>query len=81
MVTLGGDCHKRTHTLVAVDDNGQQLGAKVVRALLSPRCGSGAGDTTTSNTEGHAVTPRRRLCELFVAGSLTRSTGACGKTR
>src|SRR6266566_1626105 len=33
MVTLGGDCHKRTHTLVAVDDNGQQLGAKVVPAV------------------------------------------------
>jgi transposase len=33
MVTLGGDCHKRTHTLVAVDDNGQQLGAKTVSAV------------------------------------------------
>ena len=33
MVTLGGDCHKRTHTLVAVDDNGQQLGAKMVSAV------------------------------------------------
>src|SRR6266550_8767460 len=33
MVTLGGDCHKRTHTLVAVDDNGQQLGAKTFSAV------------------------------------------------
>jgi transposase len=33
MVTLGGDCHKRTHTLVAVDDNGQQLGVKTVPAV------------------------------------------------
>lgn len=33
MVTLGGDCHKRTHTLVAVDDNGQQLGVKTVFAV------------------------------------------------
>jgi transposase len=33
MVTLGGDCHKRTHTLVAVDDNGQQVGAKTVSAV------------------------------------------------
>src|SRR2546429_7279696 len=33
MVTLGGDCHKRTHTLVAVDDSGQQLGAKMVSAV------------------------------------------------
>jgi len=35
MVTLGGDCHKRTHTLVAVDDNGQQLGVKTVVAVLA----------------------------------------------
>src|SRR6266571_5617170 len=33
MVTLGGDCHKRTHTLVAVDENGQQLGIKTVSAV------------------------------------------------
>src|SRR2546430_16530031 len=33
MVTLCGDSHKRTHTLVAVDDNGQQLGAKMVSAV------------------------------------------------
>jgi len=33
MVTLGGDCHKRTHTLVAVDENGQQLGVKTVSAV------------------------------------------------
>jgi transposase len=35
MVTLGGDCHKRTHTLVAVDENGQQLGVKTVLAVQS----------------------------------------------
>jgi transposase len=33
MVTLGGDCHKRTHTLVAVDDNGRELGTKTVAAV------------------------------------------------
>jgi transposase len=26
MVTLGADCHKRSHTLVAVDENGRELG-------------------------------------------------------
>lgn len=36
MVTLGGDSHKRTHTLVAVDDNGRQLGQKT---LLATRAG------------------------------------------
>jgi transposase len=33
MVTLGGDCHKRTHTLVAVDENGRELGTKTVAAV------------------------------------------------
>ena len=32
MVTFGGDSHKRTHTLVAVDENGQQVGEATVTA-------------------------------------------------
>jgi transposase len=32
MVTFGGDSHKRTHTLVAVDHNGRQLGERTVAA-------------------------------------------------
>lgn len=32
MVTLGGDSHKQTHTLVAVDDNGRQLAQKTLPA-------------------------------------------------
>ncbi len=32
MVTLGSDSHKRTHTLVAVDGNGRQLGSRTVAA-------------------------------------------------
>lgn len=32
MVTIGVDCHKRSHTLVAVDGNGRQLAAKTVEA-------------------------------------------------
>ena len=32
MVTLGVDAHKRTHTVVAVDDNGRQLGQRTVAA-------------------------------------------------
>lgn len=32
MVILGGDLHKRTHTIVAVDDAGRQLGTKTVAA-------------------------------------------------
>src|SRR5439155_25882909 len=36
MVTLGGDSHKRTHTLVAVDENGRQLAQ---RTLLATKAG------------------------------------------
>ena len=32
MVTVGGDSHKRSHTLVAVDENGRQLGESKVAA-------------------------------------------------
>ncbi|HVS04539.1 MAG TPA: IS110 family transposase [Candidatus Dormibacteraeota bacterium] len=32
MVTFGGDSHKRTHTLVAVDENGRQVGERTVAA-------------------------------------------------
>lgn len=32
MVTLGGDSHKRTHTVVAVDENGRQVGECTVAA-------------------------------------------------
>lgn len=35
MVTLGSDSHKRTHTLVAVDDNGHQLAQKTVSATTA----------------------------------------------
>jgi transposase len=32
MVTLGADCHKRTHTLVAIDASGQQLASRRLEA-------------------------------------------------
>jgi len=32
MVTFGSDSHKRTHTLVAVDENGRQVGERTVAA-------------------------------------------------
>jgi transposase len=35
MVTLGSDSHKRTHTVVAVDDNGRQLGTCTVAATTA----------------------------------------------
>jgi transposase len=33
MITLGADSHKRTHTFVAVDGNGKELGHKTVKAV------------------------------------------------
>lgn len=35
MVTFGGDSHKRTHTLVGVDENGRQVGELTVAATPS----------------------------------------------
>ena len=35
MVVIGADVHKRTHTFVAVDDVGRELGQKVVKATTS----------------------------------------------
>lgn len=35
MVTLGGDSHKRSHTLVAVDENGRQVGTRTVAATTA----------------------------------------------
>jgi len=35
MVTFGGDSHKRSHTLVVVDENGRQLGERTVAATPS----------------------------------------------
>lgn len=35
MVTLGGDCHKQSHTLVAVDENGRQLSERQVGATTA----------------------------------------------
>lgn len=32
MATLGGDSHKRTHTLVVVDDNGRHVAQKTLLA-------------------------------------------------
>jgi hypothetical protein len=35
MVTLGIDAHKRTHTVVAVDDAGRQLATKTTSATTT----------------------------------------------
>lgn len=35
MITLGTDSHKRTHTFVAVDANGRELGQKTVKAVAA----------------------------------------------
>lgn len=35
MVTLGIDAHKRTHTVVAIDEAGRQLGSKTTTATTT----------------------------------------------
>ena len=38
MVVIGGDAHKRTHTLVAVDQVGRKLGERTVPATPRATC-------------------------------------------
>src|SRR2546426_5413746 len=35
MVTFGGDCHKQSHTVVAVDENGRSLGERRIAATAA----------------------------------------------
>ena len=66
MVTLGGDSHKRTHTLVAVDQNGRQLAQKTLLATkaghlealhsgqLAGHSGNGGGSRLTCWLQGNS---------------------------
>ena len=39
MVTLGVDAHKRTHTVVAVDEHGRQLAVKTIGTTTKDHLG------------------------------------------
>ena len=56
MVTLGGDSHKRTHTLVAVDDNGRQLAQKTVAATRVGHLEAVQGQVDGPNESGRSRT-------------------------
>jgi transposase len=55
MIMIGADSHKRTHTVVAVDEVGRRIGEKTVR----------------TNTEGHMdlLAWSRRVAEEVVPGA------------
>ncbi|HAC46775.1 MAG TPA: IS110 family transposase [Chloroflexi bacterium] len=88
MVTLGGDSHKRTHTLVAVDDNGRQLAQ---RTLLATRAGhlealqwAGRWPERRWALEDCRHVSRRFEADLLVAGEVvvrvpSKLTGAARK--
>jgi len=44
MVVVGADVHKRTHTFVAVDEVGRQIGEKVVKATTAGHAETVAND-------------------------------------
>ena len=59
MVIIGVDAHKRTHTIVVVDDQGRQLGqprsappARITSACCAGRPGSARAPTGRSRTAG-----------------------------
>ena len=43
MVIVGADVHKRTHTFVAVDDNGRRLGEKTLDTTSAGRVSTPIG--------------------------------------
>jgi len=72
MVMIGTDSHKRTHTMVAVDDVGRRLGTKTVRANsdghLDLVCWSAQfGDAVFAVEDCRHLT-RRLEADLLVAG-------------
>ncbi|WP_442968022.1 IS110 family transposase [Rhabdothermincola sp.] len=74
MVTLGIDAHKRTHTVVAVDDAGRQLGEKTTTATTSDDhvemlCRAERfGDERTWAVEDCRHLSRRLEADLLAAG-------------
>jgi transposase len=72
MVMIGTDSHKRTHTIVAVDDVGRRLGMKTVRANseghLELVCWSAQFDEVTFALEDCRHLTRRLEADLLAAG-------------
>jgi transposase len=74
MITLGIDAHKRTHTVVAVDEVGRQLGVKTTTATTSQdhlamlRWGESFGEERTWAVEGCRHLSRRLESDLIHAG-------------
>ena len=74
MVTLGIDAHKRTHTVVAVDDLGRELGCKTTTATTSDdhfemlRWAAQFGDERSWAVEDCRHLSRRLEADLLAAG-------------
>jgi transposase len=74
MVTLGIDAHKRTHTVVAVDELGRELGQKTTTATNSDdhlemlRWAERFGDERTWAVEDCRHLSRRLEADLLAAG-------------
>ena len=77
MVTLGIDAHKRTHTVVAVDQGGRQLGTKTVTStttddhleLVRWAARFGRSALGRSRTAGICPAGLRPTCSPLVSGS------------
>lgn len=74
MVTLGVDAHKRTHTVVAVDATGRELGSKTTAATTSAdhlelvRWAAGFGGERTWAVEDCRHLSRRLEADLLASG-------------
>ena len=81
MVTLGIDAHKRTHTVVAVDDLGRELGVRRPRPATTSddhlemlRWAERFGDERTWAVEDCRHLSRRLEADLLAAGERDRAS-------
>ena len=78
MITLGIDAHKRSHTVVAVDEHGRQLGAKTTNAtttadhLAMVQWADQFGDERTWAVEDCRHLSRRLERDMLAAGERIR---------
>ena len=75
MVMIGADSHKRTHTVVALDEVGRRLGTKTVRANSEVR------NSTTFGVLKLTLSPDGYAWQFVPAGSGTFRDSGSGTCR
>jgi hypothetical protein len=72
MVVVGADVHKRTHTFVAVDEVGRQLGEVTVSADAEGHAKALRGHVSTSRVSGDGASRTAGICRPGWSGTCSR---------